>query len=971
MAGAGKHRARKERRNGNGNGNKSPESPESPETQDSPSPNSPPEQASPPTRYDGGADPGAGRPALFTGSDTGGVVAVKAIKNLDLGLRSSYLQLGLPVPNDLPTRPGQINPTGQAIQVRLNGFPVSQLPTRKVFQYDVQVGSGNEKKGLNNKAWHSADVQRLLTDNGTGWIYDGNKIAYGPDDIGKEFVVSDIDLDKASGREPKPGKSNTTRLVIRMAKTVRMDSLKGYLDGTLKSWDNNCIEAMTFLDHLLREQPSQYYTVQKRNFFRRGQTRTLLGGGIEAMKGVYASMRAVSAGISPPKAQLAINVDVANTTFWAAQPLHTAARELINVQDLGGLVQKLRPERDGSESFSFRLLRRLRKLGVTCKHRDEKNPDSYIIDKFIMKNAQEQRIELKGDNGQQSQWVSIENYFQTRYQCRLQYPQLPVVKMTKGQNTYIPMELCRITENQRYGFKLSDKQTSEMIKFAVTLPPRRWADIESGVGMFNWGQDKYLAKYGLRVLNDGQTPTQVTAKLLPPPRVNFGNSGDATPQYSGRWDLRGKKFIEVNQSPLQCWGVCVVPDRQNSLDPATVQNFIRQFIRIYEGHGGRVARKDPVIIKGVNDAAKCVEMLWTQTGNQSKQPPQLLMFVVPNRDAQFYSRIKKSTDCRYGVVSQVLQAAHVVKAQAQYCSNVCMKVNAKLGGATARAVGVVRPKGWINRSTMYVGADVSHAAPGADVSPSIAAITVSFDKQGLKYAGTVESNGHRVEMITQENWDEHFGMLCDRWIQTLGGGQAPKHVVYFRDGVSEGQYAHVLQQEVRDMKNVLKKKDEKTGGQTQFTVVTATKRHHVRFFPQKGDRNGNPLPGTLVEQGITHPYEYDFYLCAHSAIKGTARPVHYYVLMDEAKLGQEEIENMIYEASYQYVRSTTPVSIHPAIYYAHLAAARGTSHINQPSQSSGPEDQTKTGSSGKGETEIAKLLTMPNNRGIRGVMWYI
>jgi len=58
-----------------------------------------------------------------------------------------------------------------------------------------------------------------------------------------------------------------------------------------------------------------------------------------------------------------------------------------------------------------------------------------------------------------------------------------------------------------------------------------------------------------------------------------------------------------------------------------------------------------------------------------------------------------------------------------------------------------------------------------------------------------------------------------------------------------------------------------------------SKHHHVRFFPQEngGDKNSNALPGTLVESGVTQPYENDFYLCAHAAIKGTARPVHYNV----------------------------------------------------------------------------------------------
>lgn len=103
---------------------------------------------------------------------------------------------------------------------------------------------------------------------------------------------------------------------------------------------------------------------------------------------------------------------------------------------------------------------------------------------------------------------------------------------------------------------------------------------------------------------------------------------------------------------------------------------------------------------------------------------------------------------------------------------------------------------------------------------------------------------------------------------------------------------------------------------TLFTVIVASKRHHIRFFPKPGfgaDKNGNPVPGTLVEQDITHPKEFDFYLNSHSAIQGTARPTHYHVLANESPCTATEIQNMIYEHCYQYMRSTTPVSLcrHP------------------------------------------------------------
>lgn len=93
-------------------------------------------------------------------------------------------------------------------------------------------------------------------------------------------------------------------------------------------------------------------------------------------------------------------------------------------------------------------------------------------------------------------------------------------------------------------------------------------------------------------------------------------------------------------------------------------------------------------------------------------------------------------------------------------------------------------------------------------------------------------------------------------------------------------------------------------------MVVAEKRHHIRFFPgAQGDKNQNPLPGTIVDKDVTHPFENDVYLCSHRAIQGTARPTHYHMLMDEAKLKTDDFQRLLYDHSYQYMRSTTPVSL--------------------------------------------------------------
>ena len=151
------------------------------------------------------------------------------------------------------------------------------------------------------------------------------------------------------------------------------------------------------------------------------------------------------------------------------------------------------------------------------------------------------------------------------------------------------------------------------------------------------------------------------------------------------------------ERPIKAWGVCCVQGR-GSPPPHAIEAFFQKFVQIYEAHGGLVAShpqhgKKPWMGPGnLADGGEMIQKVWIQTGNKYAMPPNLLFFVVNDRNVDVYRRIKKSCDIRFGVASQVLQAKHVMSASPQYISNVCMKVNAKLGGATSVAKSQLIPK---------------------------------------------------------------------------------------------------------------------------------------------------------------------------------------------------------------------------------------------------------------------------------------
>ena len=55
-------------------------------------------------------------------------------------------------------------------------------------------------------------------------------------------------------------------------------------------------------------------------------------------------------------------------------------------------------------------------------------------------------------------------------------------------------------------------------------------------------------------------------------------------------------------------------------------------------------------------------------------------------------------------------------------------------------------------------------------------------------------------MISQFNMESMLTPLFREWMSTVGLGRMPEHIMYFRDGVSEGQYQHVIQQELYFLK---------------------------------------------------------------------------------------------------------------------------------------------------------------------------
>lgn len=183
--------------------------------------------------YDGNRDPQDERdPAKSR-------LMIENAKNLDLGAVGWGTVHGYDVPS-LPPRPSGPSKLGTPTSIGLNTFHVEAVPSKAVYQFEVNIGSGAEKRGLIKRVWASNAVQQAL---GKSWIFDGNRLAWSLNPIERETRLI-VDLDAEDKVTPRNGKENKHRIAIRQTNRVGFDVLMAYLEGKC-TFDNTCLEGMS------------------------------------------------------------------------------------------------------------------------------------------------------------------------------------------------------------------------------------------------------------------------------------------------------------------------------------------------------------------------------------------------------------------------------------------------------------------------------------------------------------------------------------------------------------------------------------------------------------------------------------------------------------------------------------------------------------------------------------------------------
>ncbi|KZV96171.1 Piwi-domain-containing protein [Exidia glandulosa HHB12029] len=864
---------------------------------------------------------------------------------------------------NFPQRPPGPHGVGlKTFVVQGNNFLVTTLPKDMMHHYDIgeyliiqyrngpperarssRSGDPNEiSKAKSRVLVHTMQIQNPNIFNGHPGAYDGRKnlyLSYKPQlQPNPNGTIIPVTLPALQGQSARP--TDQFLITIKFAATVDLATLRRFVGGGAikdpndrRTAHQNAATAVMFLNEVLRRVPvsSDKWIVAGRTFYSTDSKnhKKLDRHGLVLISGFFQSVRPCLEGIN-------VTIDSAVGVMYPAVTL----MDLV-IQFLGGrrdtrmLSTRTRP--------SFLATIQGRELGRFLKN----------LKVFVNKNKRAKKItalvpcardyRFTNEHGDS---ITVEEHFKRAYNFDLRFPEVFCVQVGENQGKAIvyPIEVCDVKPGQLYRRTLSPEVTREMQTMGGMRPHDRLKDIQDGFRQLDLNTDNRHT--GIVVDNK---LLAVNARSLPRPSLWFRNRNGAEekvqPPPMSNYTLPGKRFNKTCR--IASWGILAVSSPNERDVRGTVQTFAEELGRVLANMGMRPSQphfSEVTVmgnIEGALDAlAKEVWKPVLEVGDSI-----LIVVVLPPSAADARHRVKYWGDVVRGVPTQCVKIDKIRNVKDDYLHNLSMKINVRTGGTNCVLGADSVP--WGRNVAMIVGADVSHPPAGESLQPSVAAMCASTDGPLCEYIAT-----SRVQAGRQEVIQEFKGMMEDlidgflsKRKQTKSAKAAPNLaaflsevwptiMVIYRDGVGEGQYASVSDEETRAAREALAavKKNSKykelkletDAPPTKITYIIVSKKHHQRFFPKRedGDKNGNCFPGSVFDQNVAHPTLFDFWLQSQAAIIGTARPAHYIVCHDENSFRVDVLQRLSYYLCYVYARATRSVSIPAPVYYADLICGR-------------------------------------------------
>ncbi|KAH8239991.1 hypothetical protein KR032_010021, partial [Drosophila birchii] len=814
-----------------------------------------------------------------------------------------------PKPQDLPKAPPQQQPAEQLKEQRSQ--PVASLPPQpavvikrgtigkpgqvavnyldinmdkmpeKAFHYDVKIVPDRPKK-----FWRQAFEQfRVNQLNGAIAAYDGRASCYSVDKLNTKLNNGEVTVTDRFGR--------SLRYTVEIKETsdleVDLNSLRNYMSERIF---DKPMRAMQCLEVVMAAPCHNKAIRSGRSFYKMSLPgkRRELEDGYEALVGLY---QAFMLGDRP-----FLNVDISHKSFPMEMPVIEYLERFVLKQKINQSTD-LGQSRGTIETF-------LKGLNVVYTPPKSFNamPHCWKCGGLSRDPASRQTFEME------NKVLTVADYFRSR-KYMLQFPQLQCLQVGPPQkNLMVPIELCHIEGGQALNRKDGVTQVSNMIKFAATSTNERKAKIMDLMKFFQHNMDPTISRFGIRIANEF---IMVHTRTLVPPQVEYQGNKSCSVR-NGSWRMDNMRFLKPKPKPHR-WAILYFdPPRGRKMPYNQVADFEHKIFD--HSKGVNVSLDKQAEIRAYRDE-RHLDQCFVDLRGQCD-----LAFVIIPQVGVTYSTIKQKAELQHGILTQCIKQFTVErKLNPQTIGNILLKVNSKLNGLNHKLKD--DPRQPMLKNAMFLGADVSHPSPDQREIPSVVGVAASHDPFGGAY-----NMQYRLQRSTLEEIEDMESITLEHLrVYQKYNNEYPGYIIYYRDGVSDGQFPKIKNEEIKGIKAACRQ----VGIRPKICCIIVVKRHHTRFFPMGEptpfNKFNNVSPGTVVDRTIVHPNEVQFFMVSHQSIQGTAKPTRYNVIENTGRLDIDLLQQLTFNLCHMFPRCTRSVSYPAPAYLAHLVAARGRHYL--------------------------------------------
>ncbi|KAL1488051.1 hypothetical protein ABEB36_015421 [Hypothenemus hampei] len=500
--------------------------------------------------------------------------------------------------------------------------------------------------------------------------------------------------------------------------------------------------------------------------------------------------------------------------------------------------------------------------------------------------------------------ITYRQYFEERYHVKIKTSHQPLLlsrsnarEMRSGmpETVHLIPELCimtGLTDKQRENFQLmkamgehtrisAGERMKKLMKFAERLSacPEAMQEVK---------------KWDLKLAN---SLVEFTGRIMPEEPILMKNNKPIQGYQDADWtkNLRGEQMLTtVNIEKL----AIITPARMSS----SASEFQNTLGKVANGMRMRIT---PRLFEIPDDRAQTYLVKLEEIIAQN---PSMVLVVLPNNSADRYNAIKKKCCVDRAIPSQVVVGRTLnSKGVMSIATKVAIQMNCKMGGAPW---GVSMP-----RNTMVCGYDVCRDT--ANKGKSFAGMVASMDQACSRYYNMA------VEHENEQELSSHIAafvqMACKRYKDI--NHDLPERIVIYRDGVGEGQIPYVKELEVELIKTKLKAELYKSKP-VKLGFIIVSKRINTKIFRSQPNQRGdfNPPPGTVVDDVITWPERYDFYIVSQCVRQGTVSPTSYNVIEDSLGIDANKLQRFTYKMCHMYFNWSGTVRVPAPCQYAHKLA---------------------------------------------------